>query len=174
MNSPEDYFAYLESMATNHKAILHTAETPHFFRVDINELDQALRKKANFPLIAVPNPSLSANAEIQTNTRIETQGSLLVLQNLTDVNSITIRNNAETTCFNIALDCMHKMLNDRKKYEAGKTSFALPGLNANSFSFELVPNQYTSFAGVLLVFTYNAPAGMFDPNKWNNETKYTP
>jgi hypothetical protein len=166
------YFQYLEEFAANHKEIGHTENTQRFFRVDIEELDNAFRSRANYPLVAALNPIFSSSAALSTNIRLNYQGSLLLLDNIKDKGDALDRKTKENKMLAIAIDFATKMINDRRSYDIANKAFVLEGLDFGSFNLELVPENYTSMCGVLLSFRFNDPFPQFDASKWNNESRY--
>ena len=168
----EEYFAYLEDLATRHVAIGHSTSAPRFYRVNIEELDNAIGRKAEWPLLAAMNPLMNTEAQIESNMRLSIRGSVLILDRLEDKGDFAARLAIEQKCFGIARDLILKMLNDRKSYALANKSFVLPGLDLNSFDIELVPDTYTGFAGCLLNFKWNHPLGQFDASRFTGVEKY--
>tara|TARA_R110002096_G_scaffold122409_1_gene265262 strand:+ start:3741 stop:4262 length:522 start_codon:yes stop_codon:yes gene_type:complete len=167
------YFDYLEEFATNHKEIGHTDNAKRFFRVDIEELDNAFRTRANYPLVAALNPIINSTAALSTNIRLNYQGSLLLLDQIKDKGDALERSTKENKLLAIATDFTTKLINDRRSYDIANKTFVLAGLDFGSFNLELVPDRYTSMCGVLLTFRFNDALPQFDISKWNNESKYT-
>jgi len=168
----EKYFAYLEELATQHVEIGHALGTPKFFRVNINELDNAFKGRVGWPLLAAMDPLVNTEAQIESNMRLSIRGSVLILDRLNDKGDFAARLALEQKCFAIARDIILKMLNDRKSYALANKSFVLPGIDLNSFDIELVPDTYTGFAGCLLNFKWNHPLGQFDASRFANVEKY--
>jgi len=167
MQNLNAYFQYLEDIARDHKSILHTVAEEHFFRTDIEELENALRSKINFPALAAMNPFIDGEAQALSNTRITWRGSFLLLDQVKDKGDFVDRNNKESALLEIAKDIIQKMINDRR-------NFTLPGLDISAFKMELVPERYVPLCGVLISFSYNEPLGQFDASRWNNNPLYQP
>ena len=168
----DSYFNYLKEFATDHKQILHDPATPRFFRVDIEELDNALRSKANYPLVAALNPTISTGASISTNTRKNYQGALLLLNTIKDKGNAVERSTKEDVLWTIAEDFITKFINDRRSYDIANKKYVLSGLDLNGFTLELVPESYTSMCGVLVGFRFNEALSAFDASRWNNQSRY--
>lgn len=167
------YFDYLEGFATNHKSIGHTENELHFFRTDVEELDNARRSKINYPAVAALNPVISTSAQISTNVRVQYQGALVVLDQVTDRGDSAERSTKEAQIISILEDFITKFLNDRRSYDMGAKQYTLPGLSLDSFSIDLVPTSYTSVCGAMLSFRWNEPLKQFDAAQWNNESRHT-
>jgi|GEM_PF-3455984 len=168
------YFDYLKSFAVNHNSIGHTDDNKHYFRVDINELENAKRSVANYPAVAAMNPIYSVSGAISSNMRKQYQGNLIILDKITDKGDAIERTDKESALMEIAEDFISKFINDRKSFDEGEQGFALPGLDFNGFTTELIPESYTSLCGVLIGFRFNEPLKRFDASRWDNETLYTP
>jgi hypothetical protein len=167
MQNLNAYFQYLEDIARDHKSILHQDAEEHFFRTDIEELDNALRSKIHFPALAAMNPFIDGDAQALSNTRITWRGSFILLDRVKDKGDFAERNSKEAALMAIAKDIIQKNINDRR-------NFTLPGLDISAFKMELVPERYVPLCGVLVSFSYNESLGQFDPSRWNNNPIYQP
>jgi hypothetical protein len=169
----EKYFAYLEDLASRHVEIHHRPDGPHFFRVAINELQNAIGRKAQWPILAALNPIMATETQGASNMRLSIRGSVLILDRLEGKMDFAQRLEVEQKCFAIARDVILKMVNDRKSYDLDGNTFALSGLDFNSFEMELVPDTYNGFAGCLLQFKWNYPLGQFDASRFDGVETYT-
>jgi len=168
----EAYFEYLEDLATRHVDVQHSLSTKRFFRVDFEELDDAIGREAHWPLLAALNPLMNVEAQAASNMRLAIRGSVMILDRLPGKRDFAQRLAVEQKCFAIARDLILKMVNDRKTYDLENKAFALPGLDFNSFDLELVPERYTGFAGCLLQFKWNHPLGQFDASRFDGVENY--
>lgn len=168
----QDYFDYLEDLATRHMDIHHRLNTPRFYRVDIEELQNAIGRKTEWPILAAMNPLMSVETQAASNMRLAIRGSVLILDRLEGKKDFAQRLTVEQKCFAIARDLILKMVNDRKSYDLENKAFALPGLDFNSFDIELVPDRYSGFAGCLMQFKWNHPLGQFDASRFDGVEKY--
>lgn len=167
------YFEYLEEFAGNHKSIGHTSDELHFFRTDVEELDNAKRSKIHYPAVAALNPTINTSAQISTNVRVQYQGAIVLLDRISDRGNNADRSAKEADLIAIVEDFITKFINDRRTYELSKKGYTLPGLNLGGFMIDLVPNTYTSVCGVMLSFNWNEPLKQFDASKWNNVSRHT-
>ena len=168
----DSYFNYLKEFATDHVEIGHTTEAARFFRVDIEELENAFRTNANYPLVAALNPTLNTSGAISSNTRKNYQGAILILNNITDKGDAIERSTKESALLTIAEDFIAKFINDRRSYDSAAGKFVLAGLDLNGFNIELAPDRYTSLCGVLLSFRFNEALTQFNVSRWQNQTRY--
>jgi len=167
MQNLSAYFLYLEQIARDHKSILHQDQEAHYFRTDIEELENALRSKIHFPAFAAMNPYLDGDAQSLSNTRITWRGSFMLLDKVQDKGDFAERNTKESALLEIGRDIIKKFINDRR-------NFTLPGLDISAFKIELVPERYVPLCGVLISFSYNEPLGQFDASRWNANPIYQP
>lgn len=167
MQNLSAYFHYLEQIARDHKSILHQDQEEHFFRTDIEELENALRSKIHFPALAAMNPFLDGEAQSLSNTRITWRGSFLLLDKVKDKGDFATRSAKESVLVEIGRDIIKKFINDRRNFD-------LQGLDVSAFKMELVPERYIPLCGVLITFSYNESLGQFDASRWNNNPIYLP
>lgn len=173
MRDLTQYFAYFEDIATRHKSILHTQNTPRFFRADIEEFEDAMRSKANFPALVALNPAFGSQAQSIKNIRLRYTGGIMLVNTVQDNGNPSERSTKETALIAIARDIMTKMVNDQEQYSLSAKAQVLPELDLSAFSLELIPQRYPSLCGVLMQFQFGDKLGLLDESRWNGVTHYT-
>jgi len=162
----ENYIAYFETAATNHKLILHNSPNKHFCKVRVQEVLTSLRKDIHFPAVVAELPEIYTEDRLSDNYRDILLGAVLILKPVppTDYDAeIQVIN----TCVEIAKDFRTKIMNDRRKGN-------LKGLDANRFKIVEVGPVFNNLYGARLEFQFDEPTRMaLDENKWNGETKFS-
>ena len=64
--TPEEYYAYIESLAEKHAMVLHTEQQRHYFRGELEEFYTDLRNKVHFPAVIAESFELSYIDEEKT------------------------------------------------------------------------------------------------------------
>jgi len=168
----ETYRAYFLAVAENHKQIKHTPAEKRFFGINIFELEDSLKGKANFPFLGLERPQWYSGGQGYANIRFNMQGALMIVDKVKQ-RDFADYDRVMQNCVEIATDIMTKMIKDARLYDDGELDFTLPGLKHDGFRIEPMPEPMHGFMyGCRLSWQWDVPVDYFDITKWDNEVDY--
>jgi len=101
------YYQYMESMATNHKAIKHRDNKKHYFRGELEEFYMDLRNKVNFPALIAESFEISFDDEKKTR-----ETSFIVACDYKESKNWSKIYGATGTCESIGDEILRRMMTD--------------------------------------------------------------
>lgn len=166
----DEYINYFRTAATNCKAIGHSSNEKHFYRMDISEVLDGLRSDINFPALIIENHDGQLSDLESDNPRDNVRGAFVILKKVEGNNNYDGINAVLAETLEIARQVVSKMWKDCKL-----RNNIMSSLDLNSFTYEsLIGNMYDNCFGYRVTFALSAQAKIyFDINEWNNETAFT-
>lgn len=173
-----EYYNYFETVAINHKQLLHDpgAKRYTFFSIDMVDFISDFRNKVQQTALYLETYEFSASDQKSDNIRKEMRGAFLILKG-TKPGDKTERNSILEETESVAIDVISKMINDaKKKAQDPSYNFPIKGFDVNNCQWQKIGPEWTTHYGWRVEFTFNQtfPNGLFlDESKWNNETKFS-
>ena len=109
-----DYTVYMRMLATQHRRIRHTADTPHFFRGELQEFFEGLRSRVEFPCLITESSEVEYTGTRQNLAKRRTT-SFIVADSYENVGDFSEMEEKMSGCEMIAEELLGRMLTDTDK-----------------------------------------------------------
>ncbi|MDX9907045.1 MAG: hypothetical protein RBS55_10705 [Bacteroidales bacterium] len=160
------YVQYFEKLASEHKDILHSPTSRHFFMMDINELLSATNSTARYPAIVMLKLSGKAIDKKEDNRLITIEGGFLVLDHCKNIDDFAAELEIFQKTFAIGMQMISRIAYDRQQ-PVPYSSKAIPDFNPDSVRWEMIGPVFENHFGIIFRFPVNLIAEMeYDSEKW--------
>lgn len=161
----ESLESYFETLATNNKAIAHTANDKRFSTLTMQEVLNGMQKGLKGIFMHLDLPEIRPVDLLSDNTR-KVYDCGIILTDVVKLGSLEEEKEAMRNLEPVVDQIISKLLNDRKK-------FVLNHLDVNSFRVVPVGPIFDNRYGWRINFQLNEPQSyVLDESKWENETRF--
>jgi len=161
------YIEYFETLAKEHKEILHSPSAKHFFMMDINELLSAANSTAKYPAIVLLKMAGKTIDKKDDNPLVTFEGGFLVLDHCKNINDFPGELSIFQKTFLIGMQLVSRIAHDQR--QPVPYSFkALPDFDPDSVRWEMIGPVFENHFGIIFRFPVTFILDLnFDHTKWN-------
>ena len=160
MTDINSYVEYFRTLATEHK------EINDFYMMDINEPLAALRSNIKYPALILTSLSGNFEASNLDNILDLINGGFLIIGHMGHIDDFSGEIQLVSKMKQIGTDIIARMMYDHLRCEP-LTVKAIPGLNINSVSYEMLGPVFDNDFGVMFSYKFLGICGLeFISSKW--------
>jgi len=159
-----DLIAYFESIATNHKSILHKESEKHFFRMEIDEVLAGInRTDVNYPMLILEGYSFNFTDNRSDNILKNRRGAFILMDHVSDISDYDAIHQKWDQLEVIGDEILAKIRSDKRNPETP----VVRAFDFNSLESSLIMNEINHGVGIRYQYTITGTAPMeVDSTKW--------
>lgn len=160
-----DYVAYFKNLATKLKAIKHTDDEKHFYRMELDEVLTTIKSsELNFPAFALEAYDFNLSDSNSDNLLKNREGAFMILNHPTNKMDIDEIYTIWEACEEIADDIIIKMYADKRNPKENKV---IRNIDLQSIQGKFLANQPGGLYGIRITFTIQSSKNNeVDTAKW--------
>ena len=159
-----DLISYFKNIATKHKSILHTENTKHFFRMEIDEVLAGInRTDVNYPLLILEGYSFAFTDNKSDNLLKNREGAFMILDHISDSSDYDAIHNKWEELEEIITEILLKIKADKRN----PLTKVVRNFDFDSANAQLIRNEIGNDVGIRVSYTITSPiSNEVNPYKW--------
>jgi hypothetical protein len=164
-----EFISYFETLAREHKSILHSDAEKHFFRMELDEVLAGInRTDVNFPILALEGYAFGFNDYRSDNILKNREGAFMLIDHVSDPSDYEAVHEIWDELESIATEIIRRIRKDK----AGKKIAVVRDFNVESVRGTLIMNEIGNQVGIRLTYSTSSSENTdTDPTAWTSESE---